>query len=154
MSSLSFSKKIAMRYLWSKRSEAFITIITVIAVLGVALGVMVLNVTMSIMSGFEVELRKKIVGNNHVQVLRAGGVIRDWQTVAKAIATLPEVKSVNAFTQHQALLSTEGRSRGIIIRGLEKDSVNAKEIAGYLEGGVSIDDLFEPQNVEVYLSNG
>jgi hypothetical protein len=55
MSSWAFSRKIALRYLWSKRSEAFISIITVISVIGVAIGVMVLNIVMSVMTGFEHE---------------------------------------------------------------------------------------------------
>ncbi|NLF24608.1 MAG: lipoprotein-releasing system transmembrane subunit LolC, partial [Deltaproteobacteria bacterium] len=57
MSSFSFSRKVALRYLWSRRAEAFITIITVISILGVALGVAVINITMAIMTGFETELR-------------------------------------------------------------------------------------------------
>lgn len=154
MSSLRFSRKIAMRYLWSKRSEAFITIITIIAVLGVAIGVIVLNMTMAIMSGFEDELRKKIVGNTHVQVLRVGGVIRDWREVSKKVLEVPDVKTVSPFTQHQALLSMGGRARGLIIRGVEKDSVAAEELAGYLEAGFDIETLFSSQKIDVFLSNG
>jgi lipoprotein-releasing system permease protein len=48
---------IASRYLWARKGEAFITIISIISVLGVAIGVMVLNVVMAVMTGFENELR-------------------------------------------------------------------------------------------------
>jgi len=154
MSSFRFSRKIAMRYLWSRRSEAFITIITVIAVLGVAIGVTVLNMTMSIMSGFEVELRKKIVGNSHIHVLRVGGIVRDWQHVADVVKHVPEVKSVTAFTQHQALISVEGRARGLIIRGLQSESVASQELQGYLEDKADVTSLKTPQNVDVFLSDG
>ena len=106
--SSAFSRLIALRYLWSKRSEAFITIITVISILGVAIGVMVLNIVMAIMTGFESELRDKIVGaNSHILVKRVGGKIEGWHEARDKILKVPGVGSVSAFTYHQALLRTQ-----------------------------------------------
>ena len=103
--SLSFSKKVAFRYLWSKRSEAFITIITVISVVGVAVGVMVLNIVMAVMTGFESELRDRIIGtNSHIIIRKFGSTLSDWENAVRQIRTVDGVKTVSAFTYNQALL--------------------------------------------------
>ncbi len=153
-SSFRFSRKVALRYLWSRRSEAFITIITVISVLGVAIGVMVLNMTMAIMSGFENELRKKIVGSAHIQVLQLGGAVGQWREAARVIEEVRDVVSVSPFTQNQALISLDGRSRGILIRGILTESTAARELQKYIEGGASLDDLLQPQTMEVFAADG
>lgn len=87
MTSWSFSRKIALRYLWSSRSEAFISIITIISVLGVAIGVMVLNIVMAVMTGFESELREKIVGtDSHIVISsRVSDRIDNWRDVARTV---------------------------------------------------------------------
>src|SRR3990167_8033539 len=106
---LAFARKIAIRYLFSRRKEAFISIITVISILGVAIGVMVINVTMAIMTGFEYELRQKIVdAESHIVVRALGGRISEWREVGEVIRKNPEVESVDAFTYSQALLRTSG----------------------------------------------
>ena len=147
MSSFSFSRKIALRYLWSRRSEAFITIITVISILGVALGVAVINVTMAIMTGFEAELRQKIVGNAHIVAGKLGGKVVHWHDAKRRIAEVPGVVSVSAYTQHQAMVSTTGGAHGIIVQGVEEGGVAARELSKYLEGGVTLDALFRPRPV-------
>ncbi|MBN8550547.1 MAG: ABC transporter permease [Deltaproteobacteria bacterium] len=150
MSSHAFSRKIALRYLWSRRGEAFITIITIISVLGVAIGVMVLNMVMAVMTGFQHELREKIVGtNSHIVVRRLSGKIQDWQEVSHKIADVPGVTSVSAFTYHQALLRTQTGSTGILIRGIEQGTSAAAQLAGYVDGKKDIDALFNPPPVLV-----
>ena len=121
VSRFTFSKKIALRYLWSRRGEAFITILTIISILGVALGVMVLNITMAIMTGFESELKEKIIGaNSHIVVRQVAGNIDGWEEVKKSLETIPEITSVSPFTYNQALLKVDNRSVGILIRGIKK----------------------------------
>jgi len=145
--SFNFSKKIACRYLWSKRSEAFVTIITVISVMGVALGVMVLNIVMAVMTGFEHTLREKIVGaNSHIVVKPVGGRIEGWSDIAAKLGALPGVESVSPFTYHQALIRTAGGSAGLLIRGIEKGSAGDAQVAGYSSAEV-VRDLFAPPAV-------
>ncbi len=151
---MGFSRRVALRYLWSKRSEAFITIITVIALLGVAIGVCVLNMTMAIMTGFEEEMYKKIVGNAHIQIYQYGGVVKHWQDVSKVVSEVPGVSSISGYTQHQALLSIRGASRGIIVRGIQDGGIAAAELAKYLEGRADIKSLYETQEVEVTTDDG
>lgn len=144
-----------MRYLWSRRGEAFITIITLISILGVAIGVMVLNMLMAVMTGFQHELREKIVGtNSHIVVRRLSGKIYDWHDVTERIKAVPGVSSVSAFTYHQALLRTQTGSTGILIRGIEKGSSAESQLAGYVEDPKEMSALFEPPPVAVSNEDG
>lgn len=144
MPSFSFSKKIACRYLWSKRSEAFVTIITAISIVGVALGVMVLNIVMAVMTGFEHELREKIVGaNSHIVVKAVGGRVEGWTEIAQKLLAVPGVQSVSPFTYHQALIRTNAGSAGLLIRGIAPGSAGEAQVVGYSSAEV-VRDLFEP----------
>ncbi len=155
LGSYSFSKKVAARYLWTRRAEAFITIITVISILGVAIGVMVLNITMAVMTGFEKELKNKITStNSHIVVRALGGKLESWKELSSRIQGIPGVESVSAFTQNQALIRTRDHSSGIIIRGLQKGSAAAKQVAGYEVQGDSVDRLFDPPSFIVSDADG
>lgn len=156
MSSWAFSRKIALRYLWSKRAEAFISIITVISVLGVAIGVMVLNIVMAVMTGFEHTLREKIVGtDSHIVVTGAGGAgIFGWQEVAKRVQAIDGVTSVSPFTYHQVLLRTDSRATGLLLRGIEAGSASAEQVARYIPQGRTLEPLFNPAPITVNLATG
>lgn len=118
--SVSLVRRIALRYLRSKRSEAFITILSYASILGVALGVMVLVIVLAIMSGFEHELRERLLGtNSHITVRSLSGPIRKWQDIEKRLAEVSEVISVSPYTYHQALIQFQDRSSGILIRGIQ-----------------------------------
>lgn len=139
---------VALRYLWSRRSEAFITIITIISIAGVAIGVMVLNMVMAIMTGFEHELREKIIGaNSHIIVRSLDGTIERWQEVSERLADLPGVESVAPYTYHQALLRAEGQSTGVLVRGIPAGSAAEAQLLEYLRApggsGVADERLFE-----------
>lgn len=151
MADLGFSKKIALRYLWSKRAEAFISIISVISVIGVAIGVMVLNIVMAVMTGFEYELREKIVGtDSHIIVSnRTGGKIDGWHGAADTIAGVGGVTSVSPFTYNQVLIRSESRSSGLLVRGILKASASAKQVESYVGGQDPLESLFMPPSVTV-----
>jgi lipoprotein-releasing system permease protein len=155
LSNWAFSKKIALRYLWSKRGEAFITIITVVSVLGVALGVMVLNIVMAVMTGFEHELREKLIGaNSHIVVRKLGGRIAGWREVEHTIGGMPGVQSVSAFTYNQALLKGPHGSVGLLVRGIQKDSAAEKQVVGYLDRPEDINRLYDPPRVKIRNTDG
>jgi lipoprotein-releasing system permease protein len=156
MADLRFSKKIALRYLWSKRAEAFISIISIISVLGVAIGVMVLNIVMAVMTGFEHELREKIVGtDSHIVVNnRFGGKIDGWREASGAITQVPGVQSVSAFTYNQVLIRSDSRSSGLLVRGILKDSASAQQVQTYLGSSESLEPLFRPPTVTVINASG
>lgn len=156
MAGLAFSKKIALRYLWSRRSEAFISIITVISVIGVAIGVMVLNIVMAVMTGFEHELRAKIVGtDSHIVVSnRFGGRIEGWQGVVSEVSKVPGVSSASPFTYNQVLIRSDARSSGLLVRGIQQGTASAEQVSSYLGEGGSLDPLFNPPSVTVINAQG
>ena len=155
MSSFAFSKKIAGRYLWSRRAEAFISIITVISVLGVAIGVMVLNIVMAVMTGFEHELSKKLVdAESHITVKHLSGGVADWQAASDKLAAVSGVSTVSPFTYHQVLFRSEAGSTGLLVKGIAEGSPSADKVAGNLEGGRTIDLLFHPDPVRSVRNDG
>ena len=120
---------IAGRYLRSRRASRFVSLITLIAVSGVALGVMALIVVIGVMSGLQRDLREKIlVANPHLRVLTYGEGLRidDW---AKALATVrrdPHVVAAAPFVLSQGLLSAgHDYAEGVAVIGMERDTGRA-----------------------------
>jgi lipoprotein-releasing system permease protein len=129
-----FSYFVALKYLWSRRGEASITVITVISIIGVAIGVITLNIVMAVMSGFQIELRSKILGTDaHITVKSTKGSISDWRTISKQLKEVTSVTSVSPFTYHQALLQTDAGAVGILIRGIEEKSAGEDQLIDYIE---------------------
>lgn len=109
MSRLPFELLLALRYLRPKRS--FISVVTLISMLGVALGVGVLIVVISVFTGFELKLREKILGfNPHLRVVEFNRTMANYAGIAQVIATNPEVKAVAPFVLGQVLVETKPRS--------------------------------------------
>jgi lipoprotein-releasing system permease protein len=113
MSKLPFELLLALRYLRPKRT--FVAIITLISIIGVALGVAVLIIVISVMSGFDHDLREKIIGfTPHLEVMQADPVtgstmaMQNYQAVADRIITNPMVVGVSPFVMGPVLLETEG----------------------------------------------
>lgn len=155
MTPWAFSRFVALRYLWSKRSEAFISIITVISILGVAIGVMVLNIVMAVMTGFETTLREKIVGtDSHIVVHQFNGRIPEWQDAVAKISSVAGVKSVSPFTYNQVLLKSDVRSTGILVRGISEGSASANQVESYMKGKQDLSLLFNPPSVPVTDADG
>ncbi|EPR37477.1 lipoprotein releasing system, transmembrane protein, LolC/E family [Desulfovibrio sp. X2] len=118
-----FELFIALRYLLSLRRQAFISLISLFAVLGVCLGVASLIVVMGVMNGFSHDLREKIVGvTSHVIVGSFRGAIKDYQDVAEKIAKVPGVDAVTPFVYAEVMLSNNSGVKGVILRGIEPKS--------------------------------
>src|SRR5947207_13405307 len=93
MSRLPFELLLALRYLRPKRT--FVSVITLISVLGVSLGVAVLIIVISVMSGFDHQLREKILGfNTHLKVFKRNQNIKDYQRLASVIESNRNVKAI------------------------------------------------------------
>src|ERR1700722_11435064 len=107
MSKLPFELLLALRYLRPKRT--FVSIIPLISVLGVALGEAVLIIVISVMSGFDHDLRQKILGfNAHITVMAAGTTMKNYPDVAALISRNKNVKGVAPFVMGPVLVETEG----------------------------------------------
>ena len=106
MSGLPFELLLALRYLRPKRT--FVSVITLISVLGVTLGVAVLIIVISVMSGFDQQLREKILGfSTHMRVIERNHSMSNYQALAGIVQSNPEVKAVTPFVLGQVLAETE-----------------------------------------------
>jgi lipoprotein-releasing system permease protein len=112
---------ISLRYLRARRRQRSLSVITVISTAGVTVGVMALIVVMAVMSGFEFDLRSKILGTNaHIWVLRYGERgIEDPAAALQAIRQVPGVTAASPFTYSEVLLTVNGRSAGTVLRGID-----------------------------------
>ena len=107
MSNLPFELLLALRYLRPKRT--FVSIITLISIVGVALGVAVLIIVISVMSGFDHDLRDKIIGfNAHLTITQPGSTMQSYREVAKTVAKNDAVQGVSPFVLGPVLVKTEG----------------------------------------------
>src|SRR5271165_1145026 len=107
MSRLPFELFLALRYLRPKRT--FVSVITLISILGVALGVAVLIIVISVMSGFDHDLREKILGfNPHLTVGEGGAPMKNYSRVAGIITQNKNVLSVAPFILGPVLVETPG----------------------------------------------
>lgn len=114
---LPFSLFLALRYLKPKRT--FLSIITLISILGVTLGVTVLIVVISVMSGFDQELRQKVIDFNAHVVVTTDDVLSDWRTLQARIDKSPGVVASAPFVQGQVIVDFHGRRLAPVIRGID-----------------------------------
>jgi lipoprotein-releasing system permease protein len=120
---MSFEFFVSLRYLKAKRKQTFISIITFISIGGVALGVTALIVVLAVMSGFENDLKNKILGlNAHVLVLSWDNQVAHYDQLAGQVEKVPGVTGVTPFILTQVLLNTPQKVTGAVLRGLEVDS--------------------------------
>jgi lipoprotein-releasing system permease protein len=109
MSKLPFELFLALRYLRPKRT--FVSIITLISILGVALGVAVLIIVISVMSGFDHDLREKILGfTAHLTVAQRGSPMKNYAAVAGLISKNKNVRGISPFIAGPILVETEGET--------------------------------------------
>lgn len=122
-----FELFLALRYLRPKRT--FVSIITIISILGVTLGVAVLLIVIAVMSGFDREWRDRILSATaHLKVMTGNGLMRDYKTPASIIATNPLVKGVAPFILTQVILETQPANtndspliNGPVLRGIDPE---------------------------------
>jgi lipoprotein-releasing system permease protein len=119
--SLPYELFISLRYLRAKRRQRSLSVISIISTAGVAVGVMALIVVMAVMSGFESDLRTKILGTNaHIWVLRYGEHgVEDPAAVLKVVRQVPGVTAASPFTYNEVLLTAGGRTAGSVLRGID-----------------------------------
>jgi len=110
---------IGRRYLRSGRGNRFISFISVISMLGVAIGVAVLIVVLSVMNGFEQELRGRILSlTSHASISGFGAGIPDWQSLANTAQENPEILAAAPYVEDQVLLVAHDKSSGAAVTGV------------------------------------
>ncbi len=131
-----FEAYLALRFLRA-RQYAFINLITLLSMAGVALGVCALIVVLSVMSGFQNEFTKKIVGmNSHVTIYKLGGAINRADEVLDKLKKQPGVAGATPIVYGQVMLVAPSAASGAIVYGLESaSSAKAEELASHLVEG-------------------
>lgn len=111
---------IGLRYMRAKRRTRFISFITLTSILGIALGVTALITVLSVMNGFEQELRQRILGmTSHATVSGWDGKLHDWRQVSELVKNYPAVIGNAPFVQGQVMLNLGQRVSGVLLRGID-----------------------------------
>ncbi len=119
-----FSSFVGLRYMKGKRDQRFVSVITVLSILAVAMGVWTLTVVLSVMSGFEVDLRNKILGtNSHVVVLNYVGTFPDYQDAMDKLAEVDDVVAVTPFVYTELMVKHNDHVTGAIFKGVDPETV-------------------------------
>jgi lipoprotein-releasing system permease protein len=140
MTRLPFELFLGLRYLKPKRT--FVSVITLISLAGVTIGVWVLIVVIAVMSGFDRELREKLMGMNaHVTVMAGGGLLDHSDQVLQTILETPHVKAATPFAISVVLVEFERRAMTPYLKGIDpKREVTVSKLGTYIkEGSLDLD---------------
>lgn len=114
----SLSLYIGLRYLSAKRRNHFISFISASSMVGMTLGVAVLILVLSVMNGFDRELRERILGMIPHGVIYERGGVQDWQALADELEQHPQVVAVAPLTRLQGMMAYQGRVQGAMVTGI------------------------------------
>jgi len=142
---------VGLRYLRAKRRTRFVSFITLISLIGIALGVAALIVILSVMNGFEGELRTRLLSMSaHGSVTGANGVIDDWRTMVDDVAAEDGVAAAAPFVAMEGMIQAGRDLHGVIVHGIEP-SYEAKlsgEQVNLVEGSL---DVLQPGSRSIIL---
>src|ERR1700704_2603564 len=114
-----FELHVALRYLFAKRKQAFISVISFISTLGVTVGVMALVIALALMTGLQNELRDRIIGSNpHVYVWNTKG-IADYHAETDKLRQLPHVIGTAPAILGQGLISASKETQPLLVKGID-----------------------------------
>ena len=150
---LPYELLIGLRYTRAKRRNHFISFISLISMLGIGLGVAALIVVLSVMNGFQTELRSRILGVvSHIQISGANGEMGGWERVAAQAGRQPGVLAAAPFVQAQGMLSHGQAVRGAMVRGILPDyEENVAAFRGHMKEGQF--DSLQPDSFNVVLGS-
>ena len=124
-----FERMLAFRYLRAKKSESFVSVISAFSFLGIMLGVATLIIVMSVMNGFRAELTDRVLGlNGHMNVVSRTGELRPFDNWQEVLQKIDGVKVALPQIEQQALLSINGSSTGVMVRGISQESFQNKPV--------------------------
>jgi lipoprotein-releasing system permease protein len=131
-----------LRYTRAKRRNRFVSFISLASMLGIAIGVMALITVLSVMNGFERELRTRILGMaSHATISAFEGGLADWQGVAARTGTHKEIEAIAPYIEGEGMLRVGGGLSGTLLRGIEPAyEARVSQIAQNIKAG-SLEDL-------------
>ncbi len=122
---MSFETFVGRRYLRAKQKQAFISLITILSIAGVALGVMALIVVIAVMTGFEADLKTRILGGQpQVMIMRHGGAgsFTKYREILQEVEKTPGVEAATPFIYAQIMLKSKNAASGAVLRGIDPES--------------------------------
>lgn len=139
---MSYELLVGGRYLRSTRANRFVSFISIISMAGVAIGVAVLIVVLSVMNGFERELRGRILSlTSHASISAFGTGLEDWRHTAASIAEHSEVLACAPYIEDQALLIAGEHSSGAVVTGVLPGEEEGVSAVGQMMASGAFDDL-------------
>lgn len=127
---------LGLRYLLNRRRERFVSVIAVLSIGGVALGVMALLIVLSVMSGFDHDLKEKLIGANAHLTVEAARDIGQVEELVRAISASEHVVGASPFITGQAIVRMPDRALGVMVRGLDVErEVRVSKLHDYLVVG-------------------
>lgn len=134
---------IAGKYLRAKRKEGFISLITLLSIAGVTVGVMALVIVIAVMSGAEIEFRKRILGvEPHILIMEYAGKFSDYKSTEEKIKNIKGVDAISPLVFGQTMIRSASGLSGAVLRGIEPAS------------GVSLIKGFSAAELEEKLGSG
>jgi lipoprotein-releasing system permease protein len=134
------SVNIGLRYTRAKRRNQFISFISLSSMIGVAVGVLALIIILSVMNGFEKELRTRILGMaSHASVQAADGTLQDWPSLLETVRRRPHVVGAAPYIRTEAMATYSGYVNGVVVQGVDPalegqvSFIGEKMIEGSLE---------------------
>ena len=127
---------VGLRYLRARR-RSFLSLISLISLLGVVIGVATLDIVLAVMTGFEQDLRDKILGMNpHIVVVSYSGTIEGDQALVDRVRDVPGVAAAGAFVYGQAMLAVGRAAAGVVVRGIDPAAAGAVvDVERHLQSG-------------------
>ncbi len=121
-----FELFIGRRYLRAKQKQSFISLITLLSIAGVTVGVMALIVVIAVMTGFETDMKSRILGvESHIVVMRHGGSFSDYRNVMGRIGAQDGVLATTPFIYSQVMIRSASGVSGAVLRGVDPETVGS-----------------------------
>jgi lipoprotein-releasing system permease protein len=144
MSNLPYELFVGLRYTRARRGSGrnrFVSFIAAVSMLGIALGVAALIVVLSVMNGFQEELRTRILAvASHIEIRALSGALVDWPALARVAQTNPRVRAAAPYVLGQAMLSAGEVNRGVLVRGVDPALENqVADIGSHMRAGALSD---------------
>lgn len=134
---------VGLRYLRARRRNHFISFISGVSMIGLTLGVMVLIIVLSVMNGFDRELRNRILGMVPHATLSQPGEMSDWQSVVNTVTEHPQVLGASPYTESQGMLVGRSQTKGALINGVDPQTLADVSILPHHMVSGSLEPLVE-----------
>jgi len=150
-----FELKIGYRYLKTKQKNSFTSFISIISIIGIAIGVAALITVLSVMNGFQREIRNKITDfSSDMQISSINGYIESWTNLIPYIQSNKNITGYAPYVEGQGLANANGSVNGVLIRGIDTSlESNVDKVTSQITDG-SINDLSNKGTFNIVIGDG